>query len=409
MDKLHAALDAGDITESVVDAAARRLVRTELALADRVHDPAPAMETVGSAEHAALALEVAQKSLVLLKNEGAALPLVRAKTNTLAVVGTFAGIARLGDDGSSKVVPSHAVTPLDGIRHRAGTVTVNAIDSDTLAPADEAVIASADAAVVVVGLAATDEGENTNGTAGDRKSLDLSAVHEALISAVAAKNPRTIVVVEAGSAITMEAWKDQARGIVMAWYPGQEGGDAIADVLFGDVNPSGKLPLTIPLSASQLPPFDVVSTAVTYGYFHGYRYVDHAGSAPAFPFGFGLSYTTFAFSNLSLDKTTMGKDGRISVSVDVKNTGSVAGDEIVELYVGYPGSSVDRPVQELKGFFRVHLGASESKTVSLPLEANDLRYYDAARSEWVLEPLAVTVSVGASSRDLPLVATLNVR
>lgn len=409
-DKLQAALDAGDITDGVVARAVFRLVRGELELADRVQDAAPPIEAVGSAEHAALALEVAQKSMVLLKNEGNALPLVREKTKSIAVVGTFAGIARLGDEGSSKVVPDHAVTPLAGIRARAGAVTVNAVDSDTLAPADEAVVAAADAAVVVVGLIATDEGENVNGTAGDRKSLGLSAAHEALILAVAAKNPRTIVVIEAGSAITMEAWKAKASGIVHAFYPGQEGGDAIADVLFGDVNPSGRLPFTIPVSESQLPPFDVTSAAITYGYFHGYRYVDHAGTEPAFPFGFGLSYTTFESSNLTLSESAMAAGGRVTASVDVKNTGAIAGDDVVELYVGYPGSSVEsRPEKELKGFARVHLDAGESKTISLPLEANDLRYYDAGQSAWVLEPLAYTVYVGASSRDLPLVQTLTVR
>jgi beta-glucosidase len=409
-DKLHAALDAGDIAESVVDAAVHRLVREELRLAERQTGTPPTIDTVGSADHAALALEAARKSIVLLKNEGAALPLDRAKVQSIAVVGTFASIARLGDDGSSKVVPGHAVTPLQGIQHRAGPVTVNAINADTLGAADVAAIGAADAAIVVVGLTAADEGENVNvnGMPGDRKTLDLSPAHEALINAVAAKNPRTVVVVEAGSAVTMAAWKDQAAGIVMAWYPGQEGGDAIADVLFGDVNPSGRLPVTIPLSASDLPPFDFTSTAVTYGYFHGYRYVDHAGTVPAFPFGFGLSYTTFDFSNLSLDKTTIDKASSAKVSVDVKNTGAVAGDEIVQLYVAYPGSVVDRPVHELKGFARVTLAQGESKTVSLSLAAQDLRYYDATSDEWVLEPLSYTVSVGGSSRDLPLEATLQV-
>ncbi|HEX7668590.1 MAG TPA: glycoside hydrolase family 3 C-terminal domain-containing protein, partial [Polyangiaceae bacterium] len=408
-ERLQAALDAGEITDGVVAQAVFRLVRGELELGDRVTDAAPPIESVGSAEHAALALEVAQKSMVLLKNAGNALPLVRAETKAIAVVGTLAGVARLGDEGSSKVVPGHAVTPLAGILSRAGSVTVNAIDSDTLAKADEAVVAAADAAVVVVGLTATDEGENTNGTAGDRKTLGLSAAHEALILAVAAKNPRTIVVIEAGSAITMEAWKTKAKGIIHAFYPGQEGGNAIADVLFGDVNPSGKLPFTIPVSESQLPPFDVTSAAVTYGYFHGYRYVDHDGSEPAFPFGFGLSYTTFDVSNLTLSQATIAAGGRVSASVDVKNTGAVAGDEVVELYVGYPGSTVDnRPEKELKGFSRVHLDAGQSKTVTLPLDANDLRDYDARLGAWLLEPLAYTVYAGDSSRNLPLVQTLTV-
>jgi beta-glucosidase len=409
--KAALAADAGGITLAEVDEAATRIVREQLLLEARVDPNPPDVGVVGNAEHAALALEVAQKSIVLLKNDGALLPLDRTKVKTLAVVGSFAAIARLGDTGSSNVVPGHAVTPLQGALDRAPDATVSHVDTDTPAAADLATIAAADAAIVVVGLTAMDEGENVTatGTPGDRKTLSLSPAHEALIASVAAANPRTIVVIEAGSAITMEAWHASVPAIVMAWYPGQEGGDAIADVLFGNVNPSGRLPLTFPLSASQLPPFDDTSNQVTYSYFHGYRYVEHNGDTPLFPFGFGLSYTTFTHDSLVLSRSSLSATESLTATVTARNTGAVAGDDVVELFVSYDGSAVPRSPHDLKGFARVHLDPGESKTVSLPLRAEDLAYYDVTTNAWKVEPLTYTVSVGSSLADLPAHATFQIR
>ncbi len=411
---LHAALDgadAGTITEATVDAAVTRLVRGQLVLAAQIDQPPPDVSVVGGPEHAALALEVAQKSITLLKNEGGVLPLDPTKVKKLAVVGTFSGIARMGDEGSSNVVPSHAVTPFQGLTDRGKGVTLEQIDADTLAPADEATVAGADAAIVVVGLTAMDEGENTTGTGtpGDRKTLTLSAAHEALINAVAALNPKTIVVMEAGSAITMQAWQANVPAIVMAWYPGQEGGDAIADILFGNVNPSGRLPLTFPVSASQLPPFDDTSSEVTYGYFHGYRYVELNGETPQFPFGFGLSYTTYTLGPLSLSKASMSATDSLVATVTATNTGSMAGDDVVELFVSYQGSAVPRSPHDLKGFARVHLEPGASQVVSLPLRASDLAYYDVTTSAWTVEPITYTAYVGSSLADLPDHATFTVQ
>lgn len=401
-DKLGAALDSREISVAAVDDAVRRLVRAKLDLEARIDPTPPPIDVVGNADHAALALEVARKSIVLLKNESAVLPLDRNKVKSLAVIGTFAGIARLGDDGSSKVVPGHAVTPLEGIQDRAGTVAVQYIDADVVGAADTARVAGADAAIVVVGLGPKDEGENIDGTVGDRSTLSLSATQEALIRQVSALNPRTIVVMEAGSAITMASWEGSAPAIVMAWYPGQGGGDAIADVLFGDVNPSGRLPLTFPTDASQLPPFDSTSTEVSYGYFHGYRYVDRQGEVPAFPFGFGLSYTTFAVSTLVLESTAISKDTSLRATVDVTNTGAMPGDEVVQLYIGYAGSAVERPVHQLEAFSRVHLEPGDTRTVSLEVPTQALAYFDAESRAFNLEDIGYRAFVGLSSWDLPL-------
>src|SRR4029077_3707294 len=188
-----------------------------------------------------------------------------------------------------------------------------------------------------VGLTANDEGERIL-TVGDRTSLDLSDAQNELVATVAALNPRTIVVIEGSGAVTMP-WVDDVGAVVMAWYPGQEGGRAIADVLFGDVNPSGKLPVTFPVRESDLPPFDDHGLQLTYGYFHGYRWVDRESITPLFPFGFGLSYTSFRYANLRLDRSILSPAGRVRATVDVTNTGDVAGDEIAQVYVGCPHSA----------------------------------------------------------------------
>jgi beta-glucosidase len=295
------------------------------------------------------------------------------------------------------------ITPLEGIQNRAGAVTVTYVPADPLTPSDETVIAAADAAIVVAGLTKFDEGESLVG-AGDRDALGLSSEQEQLISDVAGLNDKTIVVLEGGGAIVMENWVADVEGILMAWYPGQEGGHAIADVLFGDTNPSGKLPITFPVSEDDLPEFDNVSLEVTYDYYHGYRYLDRNLTDARFPFGYGLSYTTYAYSNLTLSDATIAPDGTLQVDVDVTNTGSVAGKEVVQLYVGYSGSNVDRPVRDLKGFAKVELDPAETKTVSLEVEAEDLAYYDVVASQWVVEPISYTVYVGPSSSVLPLSA-----
>ena len=240
--------------------------------------------------------------------------------------------------------------------------------------------------------------------AGDRDVLNLSTEQEQLISDVAGLNDRTVVVLEGGGSIVMENWVEDVQGVLMAWYPGQEGGHAIADVLFGDTNPSGKLPVTFPVSEDQLPEFDNTSLEVTYDYYHGYRYLDRNLTNPRFPFGYGLSYTTYAYSNLTLSDTTLARDGTLQVSFDVTNTGSMAGKEIAQLYVSYLGSSVDRPVRDLKGFAKVELDPAETKRVTLELEARDLAYYDVGAGTWVVEAISYEVHVGPSSRDLPLSA-----
>jgi beta-glucosidase len=408
-DALVAAVESGAVPEANVDDSVRRILRAKFCL-QLDQPPPPLPNQVETPEHTALALQVEREAIVLLKNDRAALPLDRSSVHAIAVVGPLADAANIGDTGSSNVSPSSVVTPLAGLQSHAGGVAVQAIAGDPTTPANRSAIAAADAAVVVVGLTSADEGEGLVG-AGDRHQLALSADQQQLIRDVAAANARTVVVLEGGSAITVEGWIDDVPALLMAWYPGQEGGNAIAEVLFGDVNPSGKLPLTVPHSEADLPEFvsDPARLEVTYGYAHGYRYLDENGTEPRFAFGYGGSYTTFALGNLRIAKSTLAPDGTLEVSVDVTNTGAVAGDEVVQLYVAYPGSAVARDVKNLHAFQRVSLAPGETRTVPLRVPVADLAYWDVTTGAFVVEPMTYRVLVGTSSRDLPLAQSFTVR
>ncbi len=401
--RLVRAVRKGRVPEAVVDEAARRILMQKARFA-RVGDAEYPRAQVAGADHRHLALEVARKSIVLLKNQDGVLPLRREELKRIAVFGGLADRADLGDYGSSRVRPPNAVTPLRGIRERAGSsVEVRYEKGDDLVAAAQAA-READVAVVVAGLTGRDEGEALPVVkiGGDREDLRLPAGSIALIEAVAAESPRCVVVLEGGSAILTSGWQDGVQGILMAWYPGMEGGRAIADVLFGEVNPSGKLPLTFPSANDQLPFFDKKAKTVEYGYFHGYRLFDKEGREPAFPFGFGLSYTEYRYDRLKLSHSELSPDGRLTAEVTVTNTGSMAGEEAVQLYIGFEGARVERASQELKGFARLNLDPGESKTVQMEIGAGDLAYFDVETGTWQVEETEYHVLVGASSRDIRL-------
>jgi beta-glucosidase len=406
--RLLTAVQRGEVPEETIDEAARRILRVKYCFELDTSPPRPSPEDVATEEHAALALEVARKAIVLLKNDGA-LPLDREGIESLVVVGELADTANHGDEGSSSVAPPYVITPLEGIRNRAaGDVRVEYVVGNRLSGKDQDAIATAGAAVVVAGLSSEDEGEGIFPDSGDRAGLTLSAEHEQVITEVASLNPRTIVVLEGGSVITMETWLPLVEAVLMAWYPGQEGGNAIADVLFGEVNPSGRLPSTWPGSEADLPAFVNDRSQVEYGYDHGYLYVDREGIEPRYPFGYGLSYTTFDYRNLDLSDQAVPRDGVLRVGVDVTNTGGVDGEEVAQLYVSCEGSEVERPVKTLKGFEKVSLKPVETRRVFFDLAAADLAYYNVEVGAWDVEPISYTVHVGTSSRDLPLSAAFHV-
>lgn len=259
-----------------------------------------------------------------------------------------------------------------------------------------------DVVILSLGLSKKMEGE-----ANDRTELGLEIAQRELLKEVVAINKNTIVVLNNGTPITMEEWIDDVPAIVNAFYPGQEGGNALADILFGDVNPSGKLPVTFLKRWEDSPAFGTypgIREKAIYkeGIFVGYRHFDKENIEPLFPFGFGLSYTTFEFSNLKLSKTSMSKDDELTIEVTVKNTGKVTGDEIVQLYISDKEASVEREVKSLKGFKRVSLKAGESKTVSMSIDKSALSFYDVDSKSWVVEPGEFEVLIGNSSRNILL-------
>jgi len=404
---LREAVASGAVPLSVIDEAVRRALRVKLCFRLDTDPPIVDPTAVGAAETLALARDVERAAIVLLRNEGGALPLDGGAIDSLAVVGPLADAENLGDTGSSSVLPTEVVTPLAALTERLGAAAIVHVPDLPFTVEQADAIAAADAAVVVVGLTSEDEGEGLVG-AGDRPSLALARGQADLVLAVAALNPRTIVVLEGGSAITVEEWYAQVPAILMAWYPGQEGGAAIADVLFGDTNPSGRLPLTFARSEADLPPFDNASLDVTYGYFHGYRYLDRNGSEPRYPFGFGLSYTDFAYTDLRVADATLSAGDDLRVSFDLTNSGERAGDEVAQLYVSYQDSRVDRAERDLKAFAKVHLEAGETRRVTLTVPVDQLAFYDTEAGAWALEPIAYTAHVGASARDLPLAVSFRV-
>jgi beta-glucosidase len=266
--------------------------------------------------------------------------------------------------------------------------------------------AGADTALVFVGL----NGDwDTEGA--DRPHMDLVGRQNELIERVAAANPNTVVVLQTGGPIAMP-WIDKVAGVLQAWYPGQECGNAIADVLFGAVNPSGKLPQTFPVRLLDNPAFlnyPGENGVVRYGegLFVGYRYYEKKQIAPLFPFGFGLSYTRFAYANLRLSAETIGPDDALTVSVDVTNTGERAGQETVQLYIGDAEARLARPEKELKGFAKVSLDPGQTATVELTIDRRALSYWDDARHDWAAEPGEFTVLVGGSSHDIQAQASFN--
>lgn len=265
--------------------------------------------------------------------------------------------------------------------------------------------AQADVAIVVAGLTREWESEGF-----DRADMRLVGQQDELIARVAAANPNTVVVLNVGSPVEMP-WAGDAAAILQSWYGGQEAGNALADVLFGDVTPSGKLPITFPCRLEDNPAFinyPGENGKVYYGegLFVGYRYYDKKEIAPLFPFGHGLSYTAFAYDNLRLNGATFGPGDEIIVSVDVTNKGERAGQEVVQLYVRDEASRLVRPLQELKAFAKIHLEPGQTQTVTLTLNGQSLAYYDPAVGEWVTEPGAFTLLVGSSSRDIRLTGQL---
>jgi beta-glucosidase len=383
----------------------------------------------GNDAHIADAEQAALEGMVLLTNDGT-LPIRPGSVQHIAVIGgrvpfevpgtvpprgtvDFARDVRLGDLGSSRVFsdPARSTGPYDGIRNNAPPgITVVAGNSDADVPPNTDLI------VAVVGLTPEDEGEEYTG-AGDRTSFDLDGkpnerdtsgalIQNPLMTRLLALGKPVVVVVEAGANVAMP-WLTQVRAIVMAWYPGQQGGDALGRLLFGTANFSGKLPFTWPALWSDEPPFH--PGTLSDDYYVGYSWFDHYGITPLYAFGHGLSYTTYAYANLDVPCTSVSPGAVVPVTVDITNTGSMAGDETAFLFVAFPGSPVRRPQKLLKSFARVSLMPGETQRVTLPIRVDDLQYWDTTSNGWKPPTGPVQVMVGPSSDALPLTDVFTVQ
>lgn len=357
-----------------------------------------------SRQHDQFARELAEQGTVLLKNEHRILPLQAGIK--VAVIGLPGGKApKVEGGGSSAANTPYVVSPVDGIRKRMGDgAEVTASDGTDIASSSD-LARSCDVAIVVANT------EETEGA--DRPDLRLPGKQDELIAAVGKANPKTIVVLDTGGPVLMP-WIDSAAGLLEAWYPGQEDGNAIAAVLFGDVNPSAKLPLTFPRTADAIPtstkeqwPGVDGRSAYTEGLNVGYRWYDATHNEPLFPFGFGLSYTTFRIDHLAVDGGRAGAGG-VTVAFDVTNTGSRAGAEVVQVYVAHPAENGEPPHQ-LRAFAKVVLQPGETKRSTLNVNAESFMTYDPAVHRWVHRPGDYEILAGHSSRNLPLKATVHIQ
>lgn len=427
---LEEAVAQGTVPISRIDDAVLRQLRAQLAVP--AGDYPPSLR--GCAAHRALAREAATKAIVLLRNESGALPF--SGLRSLAVLGRLAAVPNLGDHGSSDTRPTSVVTPLEGLRATDPAMAIHYDDGSDQRRA-AALAAGCEAAVVVVGLDWNDEGEHFNPgdiapilhhlpppgpllrwfgrarlapvwsriakaiaafthhgsghaipgfAAGDRTELGLTADQEKLILAVAAANPRTVVVLMGGGAILCQRWRMTVPAIVLLGYPGMEGGTALADVIFGRISPSGRLPFTVPTNHDHLPDFDPRAHRITYDLWHGYRRLGRDGHSAAFPFGFGLSYVCFEHNDVVVTlESNDDSMAQLKLELTVRNAGLMAADEVVQVYADMPGLAVERPKRMLVGFKRVRLEAAATERVVVLIPLRQLAYFDERRDAFVVE------------------------
>ncbi len=415
--KLEAAVESNALSEHDLDASVARILNTVFDYSERKDPLRYDKNMIASSEHIELALESAQKSMVLLKNDNDTLPINLNANKKIALLGSVCDAQNIGDHGSSSVRPKYVTTPYQGMRRflKGKSTQLLKYSGASLSKAKE-IAAQADAVVLVVGYKHNHEGEfiiNSNlekvlskfaSFGGDRDSLRLPAGDVDLINAVCAVNKNVCVCVVGGSAIIMEEWRHKVPAIVMHWYSGMEGGTALANVIFGQTNPSGKLPFSIPQSEQDLPFFDKHASTIDYGYYHGYTLLDKDNKKPAFAFGYGLSYTQFVLTNFVVAKTELIEGDTIKCSIAVQNIGDSAGEEVVQIYAGFKQSAVDRPVKKLIAFTKVLVEPQKSKTVELEISLDKLMYYNTDNSDWELEKISYELYAGNSSQDAHLQA-----
>lgn len=425
---LEAALEDGTATWDAVARAGHRIIATQLRFAAGNTSESPDSAVVAGVEHQQLAREAAARGMVLLRNEPAGgqavLPLEASRIKRLAVIGRLSDVANTGDFGSSNVRAPYVITPLAGLKAALPDAEILHIPEDDPQKAAD-IAATCDAAVIIAGYTAKDEGERADPSAfttdlvslfppvpdgaqekqqasmagteaidagGDRLSLRLRPVDEEIIRSVARVNPATIVTIVAAGAVITEDWRDDVPAILVSWYSGMEGGNALADVLLGEADPSGRLPFAVPTSEEHLPYFDRDATSITYDRWHGQRLLDRLDVPAAFPFGFGLSYTTFAFDDAHAQQT--GPDtGRATVTV--RNTGSRDGRHVAQVYAKKPGTNE----KVLIGFAPLWLAVNTSSTVDIPLSLRPLGAWSESSQTVEIPQGIFTIEVASNASD----------
>ncbi len=416
LETIQEGIESGKITEQQIDEIVTRILRTRLRYAFAEDKMTYDHSLIAKSEHINLAREVAEKSMVLLKNQNV-LPFSTTSNKKIAVIGRLANVENTGDEGSSNSAAPYVITPYQGIKafHEKLGNEVILNDGSNLEEAKK-IVQEVDEVILVVGYTHVDEGEyiilsrddmmksakakkliGEKGMGGDRSSLKLLEVDEALINAVAGLNNKTVVTYIGGSAIDMSTWEEKVPAILFAWYAGMEGGNALANILYGKVNPSGKLPFTIASNEEDYPEFNPYIDNIKYGYYHGYTLFEKENLPVAYPFGFGLSYTTFDYSNLLITNASLTPTDTLQVEVNVKNSGAMAGEEVIQLYIGFKNSEIDRPVKLLRGFKKINLQEGEEQTVNFSLPVKELAYYNPTSKQWEIEEMAYEIYVGASS------------
>ena len=416
-------IDAGEITEHRINEIVTRILKTRLAYALAEDKMGYDHSLIANQQHTNLAREVAEKSMVLLKNEGT-LPFSASGNKKIAVIGRLADVPNTGDEGSSNSTSAYVITPYQGIKamHDALGNEVVLSDGNNLEEAKK-LASEADEVILVVGFTHVEEGEyiilsreqmlesaqaqklvGEKGAGGDRQTLNLLPEDEALIDAIAPQNPRTVVTYVGGSAIDMSPWEDKVPAILFAWYAGMEGGHALANVLYGKANPSGKLPFSIAQNQEDYPFFNPYIDEIEYGYYHGYTLFEKEDKPVAYPFGYGLSYTTFEYDSLTIEQPEILESGTLRLKVQVKNTGNIAGEEVAQLYIGFKQSQVDRPVKLLRGFDKIFLEPGTKQTIAFELPASELAYYNPETQSWEVEQIKYELYVGPSSKTADLLS-----
>lgn len=399
---LNSKLKKGELTEADIDVCAVRILKALIKTLPAYKEQPKSV--ILAKEHTELSRKVAGKGTVLIKNKNKILPVSDGKK--IAVVGRYADKINVGDHGSSNVYSPYTVTAFEGIKNRFGEDNVVVYNGCDKEKATEAV-KDCDYIIVCVGSDYKQEGEflvnlgnikkKPVGKGGDRVDLRVPSEDVALIKALSKTGKKLVVNVMGGSAYVIKEWSELADAILFSFYSGLEGGNALADVISGDVNPGGKLPFTIAEDEADYPSFLRIEDdgrEIDYGYYHGYTLFDKKGIEPQYPFGYGLSYTDFEIENLKISQT----ENTIGVSADIKNIGSVAGDEVLQIYVSSENSEQDRPVKLLKGFKRVKVKAGESLSTKVDIEIEDIKFYNPQTGGWELDK-SYTILAGTNSRN----------